>query len=46
MSPGELDPKTLRRHLASLQAALVQLRGHAGRPATLLQTDLDELWAV
>ncbi len=45
MSPGELDPKILRRHLASLQTALAQLCGHAGRPATLLQTDLDELWA-
>jgi uncharacterized protein YutE (UPF0331/DUF86 family) len=46
MSPGEIDTKTLRRHLASLQAALAQLRGHAGRPVTLLQTDLDELWTV
>ena len=46
MSPGKLDKKTLRRHLASLDAALAQLRGHAGRPVTLLQTDLDELWTV
>jgi uncharacterized protein YutE (UPF0331/DUF86 family) len=46
MSPGKLDRKTLRRHLASLHAALAQLRAHAGRPVTLLQTDLDELWTV
>jgi uncharacterized protein YutE (UPF0331/DUF86 family) len=46
MSPGKLDTPTLRRHLASLRAALAQLRGHAGRPVTLLQTDLDELWTV
>ena len=46
MSPGKLDTQTLRRHLASLHAALAQLRSHAGRPVTLLQTDLDELWTV
>jgi uncharacterized protein YutE (UPF0331/DUF86 family) len=46
MSPGKLDTQTLRRHLASLHAALTQLRRHAGRPVILLQTDLDELWTV
>jgi uncharacterized protein YutE (UPF0331/DUF86 family) len=46
MSPGKLDDQTVRRHLASLQMALSQLRGHAGRTLALLQTDLDELWTV
>ena len=46
MSPGKHDTQTQRRHLAALQAALAQLRGHTGRPVAFLLNDLDELWAV
>lgn len=46
MSPGRTDVETLRRHLAALDAALRQLRRHAGRPADALRSDLDELWSV
>ncbi len=45
MSPGSLDAALLRRHLAALDAALQQLRRHAGKPADAL-LDRDEAWAV
>lgn len=46
MSPGALDEEVVRRHLSALDLAVAQLRKHAGRPASVLETDLDELWAV
>ncbi len=45
MSPGQADPTLIRRHLAALDAAVQQLRRHAGRPAEALK-DLDEAWAI
>jgi uncharacterized protein YutE (UPF0331/DUF86 family) len=41
-----LDPLKVRRHLSGLLTALAQLRKHTGRPVSVLDTDLDELWAV
>lgn len=46
MSPGQLDRALVRRHLMALDAAVQALRRHAGRPADLLRTDLDEAWIV
>lgn len=46
MSPGRADLETVRRHLAALDAALRQLRRHAGRPAQALRGDVDLRWAV
>jgi uncharacterized protein YutE (UPF0331/DUF86 family) len=46
VSPGTLDPQTVRRHLLALDGAVAQLRRHAGRPLSQLQADLDERWAV
>ena len=46
MSPGRPDPETIRRHLAALDTALLQLRRHAQRPLEDLRNDLDLLWAV
>ena len=45
MSPGQLSATLVRRHLAALDAAIVQLRRHAGRPAAALD-DLEEAWLV
>ena len=46
MSPGELDPAVVRRHLLALDQALQTLRRHQGRPIDLLRSDTDERWAV
>jgi uncharacterized protein YutE (UPF0331/DUF86 family) len=46
MSPGRLDRDVVRRHLAALDAALGNLRRHAGRTVELLSSDPDERWAV
>jgi uncharacterized protein YutE (UPF0331/DUF86 family) len=46
VSPGALDAETVGRHLAALDTAVAQLRTHTGRPLSVLETDLDELWAV
>jgi uncharacterized protein YutE (UPF0331/DUF86 family) len=46
MSPGRLDPETVRRHLLALDETLSQLARHAGRDVDTLQNDLDERWAV
>jgi uncharacterized protein YutE (UPF0331/DUF86 family) len=46
LSPGSLDARIVQRHLVALDGALAQLRKHVGRPLSLLETDLDELWAV
>jgi len=45
MSPGQLDPTLVRRHLAALDRAVQQLRRHSGRPPDALK-DLDEAWAI
>jgi len=46
MSPGKIDPGSVRRHLLALDQVLAQLARHAGRPALVLTLDLDERWAV
>jgi uncharacterized protein YutE (UPF0331/DUF86 family) len=46
MSPGAIDPALVRRHLLALDAAVRQLRTHAGRPLEALEQDPDEAWAV
>ena len=45
MSPGQVDPALVRRHLAALDAAVQQLRRHAGRSPDALR-DVDEAWAI
>lgn len=44
MSPGQLDAAVVRRHLLALDAAVQQLRHHAGQPLAAL--DADAQWAV
>lgn len=46
MSPGEVDPRVVRRHLMALREAVANLRRHAGFPPERLITDADERWAV
>jgi uncharacterized protein YutE (UPF0331/DUF86 family) len=46
VSPGQLDPAVVRRHLLALDEAVQRLRRHAGRPPGLLETDADERWTV
>jgi hypothetical protein len=46
MTPGELDPAVVRRHLFALDRAVRQLRRHAGRPLSALHGDLDAQWTV
>ena len=46
MSPGQPDATVVRRHLLALDEAVQQLRRHAGRPLSTLETDPDERWAV
>ena len=46
MTPVQKDDQLVRRHLATLDSALVQLRRHTGRPLASLSTNLDEQWAV
>lgn len=46
MSPGQLDATVVRRHLLALDAALLRLRRHAGRPLPALRGDPDAQWAV
>jgi uncharacterized protein YutE (UPF0331/DUF86 family) len=45
VSPGALDAPVVERHLAELDAALVALRAHRGRPVEALGV-ADERWAV
>lgn len=45
MSPGQLDATLVHRHLAALDRAVQQLRGHSGKPRAALG-DLDEAWAI
>lgn len=46
MSPGEVDPRIVRRHLLALRKAATNLQRHAGRPIDRLSGDNDERWAV
>jgi uncharacterized protein YutE (UPF0331/DUF86 family) len=46
MSPGQPDSAIVRRHLLALDAAVQQLRRHAGRPLAALVADTDSLWAI
>jgi uncharacterized protein YutE (UPF0331/DUF86 family) len=46
MSPGLLDEALVRRHLLALDAAVSNLRRHAGHPLEQLTADTDEAWAV
>ena len=46
MTLGESDPEVVRRHLAGLREALVNLRRHAGRSAQELHANADLRWAV
>lgn len=45
MSPGELSPALVRRHLAALDGAVRHLRRHAGRSVEALN-DVEEAWLV
>ncbi|HEX9639157.1 MAG TPA: DUF86 domain-containing protein [Acidobacteriota bacterium] len=46
MSPGQLDPELIRRHLYALDAAVCNLERHRGKPLEALAGDPDEAWAV
>ena len=46
MTPGQPDTAVIRRHLLALDEVTRQLRRHAGRPPTFLESDPDERWAV
>lgn len=46
MSPGEVDPRVVRRHLAALRSVVAGLRRHVGRPLASLASDDDHRWAV
>ncbi|RLE34892.1 MAG: DUF86 domain-containing protein [Acidobacteria bacterium] len=46
MSPGEIDPIVVRRHLAAMRQTVEVLRGHEGRTVALLRVDPEERWMV
>ena len=46
MSPGRTDSPVVRRHLAALREALVNLRRHAGSTPAMLRADMDLCWTV
>ena len=46
MSPGEIDPTVVRRHLAAIRQSVEVLRGHSGRDVVLLREDPEERWTV
>lgn len=46
MSPGQLDPSVIRRHLLALDEALQTLRKHQGRSLEELRSDREERWVV
>jgi len=46
MTRGQIDPEVVRRHLAALREALLNLRRHAGRSAAELRANADLRWAV
>ncbi len=46
MSPGQVQPEIIERHLAALRGALRELRRHQGASARSLRTDTTRRWAV
>jgi len=46
VSPGDLDPTAIRRHLLSLDQALQTLRRHQGRSIGVLRQEPEERWIV
>ena len=46
MSPGQVQPEIVARHLIALRAALRELRRHQGASAQSLRTDTSRRWAV
>ena len=46
MSPGQVQPEIIDRHLAALRGALRELRRHQGASARSLRTDTSRRWAV
>jgi len=46
MSPGEVDPQTVRRHLLALDEALQVLRKHRGLTVSDLSADREKRWIV
>jgi len=46
MSPGQIDPQVLRRHLMALRRAVAELERHRGVTASELSADFDLRWIV
>ena len=46
MSPGQVQPEIIERHLAALRGALRELRRHQGASVRSLRTDTSRRWAV
>ena len=46
MSPGEIDPTVVRRHLVAIRQSVEVLRGHAGRDVAALRENAEERWTV
>jgi uncharacterized protein YutE (UPF0331/DUF86 family) len=46
MTPGQLDPAVIGRHLAALDEVLQRLRAHQGCSREQLASDGDRRWAV
>jgi len=46
VSPGQVQPAIVERHLAALRGALRELERHQGASARSLRTDTSRRWAV
>lgn len=46
MSPGEIDPQVVRRHLLALDEALQTLRKYSGIDVSELESDREKRWIV
>ncbi len=46
MSPGEIDPTVVRRHLVTIRQSVEVLRDHAGREVAALRENAEERWTV
>lgn len=46
MTQGQPDPVVVRRHLAAMREALLNLQRHTGRTANELRTNSDLRWTV
>lgn len=46
MSPGQVQPEIIERHLAALRGALRELRRHQGASVRSLRTDTSRRWAI